>query len=282
MNVCDVNEYMGLGLSPKTAYVYARQVQRAIPLLEARGVDLLSCGPADVAAVAQLWPDTHSSRGLLRASLAAAWLLLGRDVIPTRAVRVPPAPTMHCLAIGESPAAALESAAWDRGDLPGLAVLIGLYSALRRAEIAGLRWASLETRDDGKWWRVTGKRGKVADVPVHPQLDRALERFDRPDAWLFPGRFGGPVDPSTIWGWCRQVARDAGLGEISTHRLRHTSLAEMNDRSGDLRAVQSIARHSRPETTAGYTRTRSARMRAVVAMVDYGRQSPEDDEAVAS
>jgi integrase len=57
--------------------------------------------------------------------------------------------------------------------------------------------------------------------------------------------------------------------------LRHTALAEANDRSRDLRTVQEIARHSRPETTAGYTRTTSRRMAAVVAMIDYGRNQGE-------
>jgi integrase len=72
------------------------------------------------------------------------------------------------------------------------------------------------------------------------------------------------------WLTCR--AADIGViatGWPNTHSAR--SLAEANDRSGNLRAVQDLARHSRPETTAGYTRTTAARLKAVVAMIDYGR-----------
>jgi integrase len=70
--------------------------------------------------------------------------------------------------------------------------------------------------------------------------------------------------------WVRDVGLEAGV-PVRTHLLRHTALAEANDRSGNLRAVQDLARHSRPETTAGYTRTTAARLKSVVAMIDYGR-----------
>jgi site-specific recombinase XerD len=52
--------------------------------------------------------------------------------------------------------------------------------------------------------------------------------------------------------------------------LRHTMLTEANDRSGDLRTVQEIARHMRPETTAGYTRASDRRLRNAVAAICYG------------
>lgn len=271
-NVCDVDEYLGLGKSPRTAYLYARTMQRVVPLLAAAGTDLASCRAPDVARLAEHWPRTHASQGLLRAALQAAWELLGRESWPTRAVRVPPRPDMICRALGDASVRRLEAAAWARRDRRGLAVLAGLYGALRRSEIARLHVGDFRDQDDGRWLRVAGKGERSSWVPVHPVLARAVERTGPHRGWLFPGRFGGPVHAATIWEWTRQVAADAGLGPVATHALRHTSLTEMNDRSGDLRAVQSIARHSRPETTAGYTRTRAARMREVVEMVDYGRQ----------
>lgn len=273
IDVTDVAEYMGIGKSPRTAYLYARIMQRVIPLLEERDTDLGSCSGADVAMVAEHWPRSHASQGQLRAALGAAWALLERDSTPWRAVRVPVRPDAVCLALGTSPAAALERRAWDRADRPGLAVLVGLYAALRRAEVARLRWDAFRRIDGELWVRVTGKGDRTADIPVHPVLERALERVGPHGEWIFPGRWNdGPVHPNTVWDWTQKIAREAGLDAVATHRLRHTSLAEMNDRSGDLRAVQSIARHRRPETTAGYTRTRAARMRAVVEMIDYGRQ----------
>ena len=63
---------------------------------------------------------------------------------------------------------------------------------------------------------------------------------------------------ATIWTWTSQVAEAAGLGHVQTHRLRHTSLTTALDNTKDLRSVMEFARHSRPQTTAGYTRTTKA------------------------
>jgi integrase/recombinase XerC len=86
---------------------------------------------------------------------------------------------------------------------------------------------------------------------------------------VFPGRFGGPQNPTTVWGWVREVSSTAGLPPVPTHVLRHTALATALDATGDLRTVQEIAGHASPETTAGYTRvTRKAMARAIGA-IDY-------------
>lgn len=277
MTELSYDDLLGLGLSARTAYQYARILDLAQRFLESeRGTDLSTCSGADVAMFAQTVKNTHSSRSLLRAALGAGWDLLGRYDGPARAVRVPPKPVRRCKALPDEIAARLERAAWDRRDELGLAVLVGLYSALRRAEIARLRWEDFTLDSEGRpeWVRLIGKGDKYAELPVHPVLADALVPFMRREGWVFPGRDRDHcVNPATIWGYVRRVASQAGLGHVKTHVLRHTALAECNDRSGDLRAVQEIARHSRPETTAGYTRVRAQRLREVMGMIDYGRRS---------
>lgn len=275
MRPVGLDELLGLGLSPRTAYAYARIIDRVESMLGQRGTDLSSCTAVDVAAVVQGWRASNASRGQLRAALVRAWELLERDDPPLRALRVPPKPRARSRALEPDSATKLEQEAWNRRDLPGLAVLIGLYAGLRRFEIANLRWEDVVVDEHGTptWLRVLGKGEVLADVPVHPVLARALgDYYRRAGGWIFPGRTSaGPVHPGTIWAYVRQVAADAGLAVVPTHVLRHTALAEANDRSGDLRAVQEIARHARPETTAGYTRVTSERLRRVVGMIDYGR-----------
>lgn len=270
--VIDVDDLLGLGLAPKSAYAYARVIDRAEALLAGSGTDLAHVTPAQLAGLALAWPASRSSRMQLRAALRHAWAVQGRPDGPIQAVRVPPAVRMRCRALSGPEAARLEAAARARGDAPGLAVLVGLYSALRRAEIARLRWDDLSF-DGGlpAWLHVVGKGDVAADVPVHPVLAAALVELAPRAGWCFPARVGraGHVNPTTIWTWVRRVGADAGV-DVATHTLRHTALAEANDRSGDLRTVQAIARHARPETTAGYTRTTGERMRRVVGLISYG------------
>lgn len=277
MSAPGFEDFLGLGLAPRTAYIYARMVDRVVPLLEARGTDLGRCGAVDMVAVAENFTKSYSQREILRAAMVAAWEVIERDDAPVRALRVPPRPRGRCRALSEDGARQLEAKAWELQDEPcGLATLIGLYSGMRRAEIARLRWEDILSGETGapEWIRVHGKGDVVADIPVHPILAGVLDRQRRSAGYLFKGRAAGqPVTPATVWNWVRQVSIEAGLPPVKTHVLRHTALAEANDRTGDLRAVQSIARHSRIETTLTYTRTTAARMRQVMASIDYGRSA---------
>lgn len=138
-----VEDFLAKGLAPRTAQLYLRVADRVARLLAERGTDLTACTPANVAAVAQRFPS-RSSRVQLRGALARAWEALGRqDPPPLKAVRLPPQPRRRSMALDHDIAARLEAAASEligAGDRRGLAVLFGLYSGLRRLEIARARW----------------------------------------------------------------------------------------------------------------------------------------------
>jgi integrase/recombinase XerD len=173
---------------------------------------------------------------------------------------------MVCRAVEEPDARALLKTAvgwWPRGT----AVLFGMYLALRRTEIACAEWSRFSS--DLNWYTVTGKGDKTATLPVHSVLRDELGSVDRSGRWVFEGRFGSHVTPATIWSWSKEVAAAAGIEEFTTHQLRHTALTTANDNLGDLRAVQTFARHKHPDQTAGYTRTKQTRLREVSDSLDY-------------
>ena len=274
----DVGAYgeglIGLGLARKTIAVYVLMVDRAERWCVANELELAELRPSQVVAFVETLPKTKSSRAQARAALGAYWRLCDRQDGPERAIRVPRRPRMRCRALDDHTAAVLASLARRRGDREGLAVLLGLYAGLRRAEIASLRWRQI----DGGWLTVLGKGDVERSIPLHPVLVEALGAFRRchpaegPHGrdWIFPGRFGGPVNPTTVWGWVRDLSRTAGLDPVATHVLRHTALAVANDNTHDLRAVQELAGHARPETTAGYTRVLGARLEQTVRAIAYG------------
>lgn len=255
------------GLSARSVQSYMRTLLSADRWFVAHGVNLARAQPVDVVLYADTKPKTFASRNLLRAALTHYWSIIGYKGAPIGAIRVPPKPRMVCRALEPAAASALAAVARSRGDRQGLAVLLALYLALRREEIAVARWDAFA--GDG-WYRVVGKGDKEATLPVHPELLRALLAYRRTSPWLFPGRSGTrPVAPATIWEWVLDVTEEAGLGRVAPHVLRHTSLATANDATGDLRSVQEFARHSKPETTAGYTRATARRLTEVVMSLDY-------------
>lgn len=255
-------------LSHRSVAVYVRLVLRAEAWCEPKGYDLDTAPPE----LLQEWVDAEvprstSSRRQARSALGHYWRMSGRADAPVWVVRVPRQPVYACRALEPEDASKLAKAARARGDGRGLAVLLGLYVALRVSEIANIRWSDV---DDG-WLKVLGKGDRPAALPLHPVVVAAMGELVRlDDTWVFPGRFGGPAHPGTIWGWIHVVAEEAGIGRVTSHRLRHTCLATANDATGDLRGTQDLARHVKPETTAIYTRVTAKRLTDVVNAIDYG------------
>lgn len=254
------------GLAPKTIALYCRMIRDAATWCEDRGEALATATPSTIAAYCASRPRTTASQGAIKAALKHYWDIKGRKDPPLAAIRVPPKRRMVCKALEVDEAQALARAAVARGDSAGLAVLLGLYQALRREEIATLRW---DCFDDQGWMTVTGKGSVTASLPVNPAITEALTKHPRVSEWIFPGSKGGHCHPATIWTWVRQVAEEAGLEGVTVHRTRHTALAQAQDATGDLRSVQAFARHARPEQTSGYTRTTSTRLKAVMSSIDY-------------
>ena len=249
------------GIGARTIQTYQLVLARVL----AAGLDLAHPTALAVNAYAESTPNTHSSRSQLRSTLRWYWQMLGVSG-PERAVRVPPQPLMVCRALEDDQARNVVKVAL--GWYPeGLATLLAMYLALRRTEVAVAEWERFDR--DLTWYKVLGKGSKTANLPVHPVLIGQLEPH-REKGYLFPGGRGRRhVTPTTIWLWVGKVCRAAGIDNVPPHRLRHTALAVANDTLGDLRAVQTFARHSKPETTAGYTRTRLRQLQAVSDSLDY-------------
>lgn len=256
------------GLSEKTIHAYLLVLERAERWLFEHGSTVLSATATDVRALADAWPRTRASRVQLRTALARAWEACERPQGPLGAVPVPTKPRYACRALSEPQAASLSVTSRREGGPAGVAVLLGLYAGLRRAEIAGLRWSDLDL--ESGWLRVVGKGNVTAELPIHPTLARALRDLSRSGPFVFPGSRGrAHVTPATVWGWVRRLSIEALGTEVAPHRLRHTAIATLNDRTGDLRTAQAFARHQSPETTVVYTRVSRRRLESAVSSLSY-------------
>lgn len=260
------------GLAASTAKLYVRHLGTIERRAAELGSELATISVTELDVLMDAFPRSRGSRQLVKNILRHYWTWRGRTLSPAGAIEVPSKPRMKCRALTEEAALALELAAHEIGYPMGTAVLVGLYAALRRAEIATMRWDGLS----GDWYTLVGKGGVTAAIPVHRVLAEALEGSPRTGEWVFPGAGRlGHISPTTVWTWVREVSRRAGIPDVSTHELRHTALTTALDRTRDLRGVQELARHARPETTAGYTRTTKRRLVAVVARIDYRAAAAE-------
>lgn len=269
MGSADYADYLiGQRLSGKTIARYERWVRDAEEWMAQHGTSLEGASATDVAR----WADmrctfSHASRGQAAAALRHYWEWKQRRDAPVRAVRVPPAPQYECRAITEEQARDVVKVSlgwWPEGTV----VLAGMYLALRRFEIAKMEWSRFD--DTLEWYTVTGKYDKTMTLPVHRYLRSELADKRSDSRWVFPGRHPGRhIHEATVWKWAQRVGRAVGIPHLEPHELRHTALAHANDELGDLRAVQTFARHSDPSTTAIYTRTKKKRLREVSDALDY-------------
>ncbi len=138
-----------------------------------------------------------------------------------------------------------------------LMLMLAAYAGLRRGEIARVH------SDDvvGDSLRVHGKGGKIRAVPLHPQLLVALRA--QSDGWVFPGRIDGHLSPGHVGKTLQQLLGPGWSG----HTLRHRFASRAYAADRDLRAVQELLGHSKPETTARYTAVPDGALRAAVMAV---------------
>jgi integrase len=211
----------------------------------------------------------HSARSALRGFYS--WGLdAGRtDRDPSRAlrrVRLPrhlPRPAADLVVSN-----ALEHA----NDKIRLMILLGALAGLRAAEIAKLRWDSI----DGAAMTVCGKGGRTRRIPVHPALAAELaaeytRRADgrtgsgyrythHGDVYVFPGQTVGGMHPGHV---SHALSMALGPG-VTGHQLRHRAATRALRGTGNLRAVQEFLGHSSPSTTAIYTEVDPAALLAAV------------------
>lgn len=100
-------------------------------------------------------------------------------------------------------------------------------TGMRRAEMAGLQLSDVNLAHGHV--RITGKGGRIRDLPIGTKSARAIDRYlrSRPkykhadSAALWLGR-AGPMTISGIADVVRKRAKAAGLGNVHPHQLRHT------------------------------------------------------------
>ncbi|MGL5446746.1 MAG: tyrosine-type recombinase/integrase, partial [Rhabdaerophilum sp.] len=141
---------------------------------------------------------------------------------------------------------------------------------------AGLRISealSLKRKDaprEGVTLLITGKGGKQRQVPVLPQIAKAIDEYLTqcpwrvgPDGPLFIGAKGGALSPRIIQLAMEGMRGALGLPESATpHALRHSFATHLLARGGDLRTIQELLGHASLSTTQVYTEVDTTRLMA--------------------
>ncbi|HIB00367.1 MAG TPA: site-specific tyrosine recombinase XerD, partial [Phycisphaerales bacterium] len=131
---------------------------------------------------------------------------------------------------------------------------------MRASEVAGI--TPNDVNETLSVVMVIGKGNKQRLVPVgKPALDSVQEyvaqlrptllRFEdgRDDGRLLLSNTGRPLERVAIWQIIRKMAKQADLGDVHPHTLRHSFATHMLAGGADLRVVQELLGHSDIGTT---------------------------------
>lgn len=141
-----------------------------------------------------------------------------------------------------------------------LMVLLAAVCGLRRGEIARARREDVEPDLLGYSLRVHGKGGHVRSVPLPDAL--AAQLLSAPPGWLFPSSRsdGGHLTAHHVGVLVSRLLPEGW----TCHTLRHRCATVAYASTRDLRAVQELLGHAKPETTARYTQVPVDAIRAAV------------------
>ncbi len=121
----------------------------------------------------------------------------------------------------------LQAAAAEADPLRALVVDLLARTGMRVGELCALEADALSRRAGGWWLKIpVGKLRNDRYIPVHPRLVELLlawqARHDPAGTGLLLTNDGRPLNRHVVTRMVRRVARNAGIGHIHPHQLRHT------------------------------------------------------------
>jgi integrase len=148
-------------------------------------------------------------------------------------------------------------------------MMLDMANALRPSELFCLRWRSFleepllvdiqETLYKGKIRPYGKTKGSTTQVPIAEALAKKVVEWREelrkkgkdvsPDAFIFGGRFGGPMDPSNFRKRVlHKLADQLELPKLTFQVIRRT-IATLGKTKGHVEDIQGMMRHSKASTT---------------------------------
>jgi len=159
------------------------------------------------------------------------------------------------------------------GNLKHKALLMLAYSAgLRVSEVVRLKVGDIDSeRGLIRVFRAKGRKDRYTPLSqVALEVLRAYWKACRPVGWLFPGAHPDQhLSKRAVQKVLAQARQKAGLHKHFTmHTLRHSFATHMLEDGTDVRYVQEMLGHSRPETTMIYTHVTQKDVRRIRSPLD--------------
>lgn len=121
-------------------------------------------------------------------------------------------------------------------------------------------------------------RNVVMSEALRPLLLNYLSTY-RPTSFLFEGRSAGPYSAVSIRKFLKRSCELAGITKrVTPHVLRHSYATHLLENGVDLRHIQLLLGHAKPETTMIYTHVAQSDLMQIQSPLDSALNSLSDSE----
>lgn len=218
----------------------------AFRFMRAHPMPLTMVSEQDVAAWLESYPYRAQSRRDGHQALKSLfnWMEGHRLIVlnPVTGIRVPPINEKEPQALTESEFRAVYEAAFRAAPYRAHTLAVLYYTGARLNELVNLKWD--DVKSDHLVLRAT-KNGKERKVPLTIMLNEALyglaEHFSNSKNVV-------PRSGQTIWLWCRQAGKEAGV-RCHPHLFRATMVSDMLNAGVPIQVVAKAAGHSSTKVT---------------------------------
>ncbi|MCZ4318474.1 tyrosine-type recombinase/integrase [Aequorivita viscosa] len=117
-----------------------------------------------------------------------------------------------------------------------------------------------------------GRKDRYANIAqtLHPMLKNYYKTY-RPKVYFIENPNGGKYSPASVRSFLKRSCKLAGIKKsITPHSLRHCYATHLLEHGTDIRYIQELLGHSRPETTMIYTQVTKKELRQIKSPLDFG------------
>ena len=115
-----------------------------------------------------------------------------------------------------------------------------------------------------------GRKDRYATIAkrLHPLLKNYYETYN-PKVYFIENPKGGKYSPTSIRSFLKKSCKNAGIEkDVTPHSLRHSYATHLLEQGTDIRYIQELLGHSKPETTMIYTRVTKKELRDIKSPLD--------------
>jgi integrase len=134
-------------------------------------------------------------------------------------------------------------------------IIIALYTGMRRAEIAGLRWQDIDKKEKLLTLWDTKNKDK-RHIPLNNTVIETLLKAssDETNKFVFAGKGGNShISSHYISHSFKKAVKEAGISDFRFHDLRHTFASWLVMKGIDLKTVQELLGHKDFKMTLRYS-----------------------------